>query len=520
MSNSQSYSEYFLLGVVVCAIVGMILLPYTTVRNRLAQSIKGYLQTVSQTIYKPLISLLSISTVYLLFKAYASYTDEASGSLHSKMWIIETVYLLATLSLLGWLLTRLTLLAKEALINHKRDLTAYQISTIGMGTVCVHVFVLFYFTSIFLNLLPTGSWTSPLQFFAQPSRLVAELLLLYTVYILIKSKLIASLSRSNLVNNILLKSIIPYLLLYIGFNRCVSFALTHIHSSELSPPILAETRSSFTKVWSIANVGLLWWMFYRTTCVGEAASTKYIIKQQDRAMIQVLAKVIRILATLVAIATFAQIYWGSVSGLATILGASTLGLGFAGQTIVANYLSGIMIYFENQFQVGDWIYAADHKFEGTVEYIGLRSTAIRTFDKRLIYVPNTFFASTPIVNASRMTNRRIKETIKIEVKAYTKLHQITSQIQKMFREHKGIDQEQTLLVHLTNFGEFSLDINVYAFTKTTNWEEYRSIQQDVLLKIGHIIIANGSNLAVPTRKLITNQIEDRPNTTSTISVSS
>jgi len=59
--------------------------------------------------------------------------------------------------------------------------------------------------------------------------------------------------------------------------------------------------------------------------------------------------------------------------------------------------------------------------------------------------------------------------------------------------------KNTLMVNLTNFGDFSVDINVYAFSKTVDWEEWRIAKEEVLKEIWRIIKRNGLEFAYPTQ---------------------
>ena len=101
----------------------------------------------------------------------------------------------------------------------------------------------------------------------------------------------------------------------------------------------------------------------------------------------------------------------SVSGLLAFGGIGGIAVGFAAKDMLANFLGGLSIYLDRPFAVGDWIRSPDRSIEGTVEDIGLRVTRIRTFDQRPLYVPNSTFSSVSLENPSRMTNRRIYETI-------------------------------------------------------------------------------------------------------------
>ena len=73
----------------------------------------------------------------------------------------------------------------------------------------------------------------------------------------------------------------------------------------------------------------------------------------------------------------------------------------------------MFVYLDRPFAVGDWVRSPDREIEGTVENIGWRVTRIRTFDKRPLYIPNSIFSQIAVENPSRMSNRRIKETIGI-----------------------------------------------------------------------------------------------------------
>ena len=62
-----------------------------------------------------------------------------------------------------------------------------------------------------------------------------------------------------------------------------------------------------------------------------------------------------------------------------------------------------------------------------------------------------------------------------------------------------MDHSVTEMVHMTRFSESSIDINVYYFTTTTNWEEWRSIQEEHMLAFIRIVEEAGANMAFPTR---------------------
>jgi len=132
----------------------------------------------------------------------------------------------------------------------------------------------------------------------------------------------------------------------------------------------------------------------------------------------------------------------------------------------------------------------------------MRTTKIRSFKKSLITLPNQMLANSPIENFSRRGIRRIKMTIGVTYSTTSEqMEKILTEITTMLRNHKDIAQKETLLVNFTSFGDSSLDIFIYTFSNTANWEKYMNIKEDVNLKIMKIIEENGSDFAFPSRSL-------------------
>lgn len=181
--------------------------------------------------------------------------------------------------------------------------------------------------------------------------------------------------------------------------------------------------------------------------------------------------------------------------------ATTLILGVAAKDSLSNFFGGIVIYCDRPFEIGHWIKVREKQIEGTVEHIGWRMTRIRTFDKRPLYVPNSVFMMESVENPSRMSHRRIKTLIGVRYEDASKLEVILAEIHDMISHHASIDNKQTILINFTEFAESSLNILIYCFTKTTNWNKYLEVKQDVYLNIIAIIKKHGADCAFPTRTL-------------------
>lgn len=267
----------------------------------------------------------------------------------------------------------------------------------------------------------------------------------------------------------------------------------------------AGAGSFFAAVRQIVVILLLAWFLLKFTNGVERRLLERLKAEPDQvqtrmdpttlhALVRLLRLVIVIAAVLVVLPTLgveitAVLAFGGIGGIA---------VGFAAQDLLANFFGGLLIYLDRPFAIGDWIRSPDREIEGTVEKIGWRLTIVRTFDKRPLYVPNSVFNKLSLENPSRMSHRRIYETIGIRYRDADKMGVIVEDVKAMLLAHEEIDTSQTMIVNFNYFAPSSLDFFVYTFTKTTNWIRFHEIKQDVLLRIVAIIHSHGADTAFPT----------------------
>lgn len=221
-------------------------------------------------------------------------------------------------------------------------------------------------------------------------------------------------------------------------------------------------------------------------------------KAVDITTLDAVTKLLRLSILITAVLVALQTLGFSISGVLAFGGVGGIAVGFAARDLLANFFGGLMVYLDRPFSVGDWVRSPDRNIEGTVEEIGWRLTRIRTFDKRPLYVPNATFANIAVENPSRMSHRRIYETIGVRYDDADKLETIIKDVIDMLKAHPEIDDTQTLIVNFNAFAASSLDFFVYTFTHTTNWVKFHGVKQDVLFKIYNIIIGHGAEVAFPT----------------------
>lgn len=213
-----------------------------------------------------------------------------------------------------------------------------------------------------------------------------------------------------------------------------------------------------------------------------------------------LLNIIRGIFMAIALGTILQIWGINVAGLIAGLGIGGLAFALAAKDTAANLFGSIALLLDKSIRIGEWIRIDN--VEGIVEDIGMRTTKIRSFQKSLIMLPNQMIANSPIENFSRRGIRRIKMTIGLTYNAKSEqIEKIVLDIKSLLQNHEGIAHNETLLVNFTTFDESSLNILIYAFASTSNWEKYLNIQEDINLKILKIIEKNHATFAFPSQSL-------------------
>jgi len=274
--------------------------------------------------------------------------------------------------------------------------------------------------------------------------------------------------------------------------------------AEVMEPVMDESITGLIRpvfvVMMISTV--LWFLVRMITRAEELLKTPgYTQEPMDETTVTALAKLLRLSVFITGGLVIAQSMGISISGVLAFGGIGGIAVGFAAKDLLANFFGGLMVYLDRPFSVGDWVRSPDRNIEGTIEHIGWRLTIIRTFDKRPLYVPNSTFTSIALENPSRMSHRRIYETMGVRYDDVAQLPAIVEAVKTMLSEHSEIDQNQTLIVNFNKYGASSLDFFIYCMTITTNWVKYHEVKQDVLFKIAEIVEQHGAEFAFPTQTL-------------------
>jgi MscS family membrane protein len=267
-------------------------------------------------------------------------------------------------------------------------------------------------------------------------------------------------------------------------------------------PLSKNVYITISKLFRASVIIMITWGLYNLEgtfiTLHEKMESKFNFKT-NKILKPFLTKALRFTTIAIAIGIIAEEFEYDVSGFVAGLGLGGLAVAMAAKDTLANVFGGVVIIMDKPFDIGDWINVGS--VEGVVEDINFRSTKIRTFDKAVVTVPNSILTAESITNNSRRGIRRI--TFKLGVVYSTpieKLRRCIDNIERMLVEHPRVDK-QAIYVKLDEFGDSSLNIFVYFFTNTANWEEYLNIKQDINFRILEILEKEGVSLAFPSTSI-------------------
>jgi MscS family membrane protein len=123
-----------------------------------------------------------------------------------------------------------------------------------------------------------------------------------------------------------------------------------------------------------------------------------------------LRRIINALAFIIAAALILRVLGYNISALLAGLGIGGAAVALASKDTLSNIFGSFTVFMDKPFRLNDRIKIGD--YDGVVTEMGLRSSRLRTLENRMVSIPNSLFASTPIENISSATNAKITQTIR------------------------------------------------------------------------------------------------------------
>ena len=236
-----------------------------------------------------------------------------------------------------------------------------------------------------------------------------------------------------------------------------------------------------------------------------SATVEYVIKiywlnyQPNNAnleqSINALIPAIRIIIWLIGMVFLLDNLGFDISAVVTSLGIGGVAIALASQGVLQDLFSYFSILLDRPFELGDFIIVGDYL--GAVEYVGIKTTRLRSIDGEQIIMANTDLVNSRIRNYKRMHKRRIvlKFGVVYETTA-EQLAQIPEVVQQIIAQTENAACDRA---HFAGYGEYSLDFEVIYFINTNDYTVYMNAQQEINLAVKTKFAELGINFAYPTQ---------------------
>ena len=209
-------------------------------------------------------------------------------------------------------------------------------------------------------------------------------------------------------------------------------------------------------------------------------------------------KLLKVLAVMSG-ALFIFFYIAGINLTAVIagLGVGGIAVALAAQKTLENLFGGITVVSDESLHVGDLCRIGDYL--GTVHAIGLRSTQLRTLARTIVSIPNGQLALMNLENLGKRDMIWFHHKLKLRYETTAdQLRYLLAEIREVLYRHPKVESSSAR-VRLIGFGDSSLDLEVFAYVLETDYADFLTIQEDLLLRIMDIVRGSGSGFAFPAQ---------------------
>ncbi len=249
---------------------------------------------------------------------------------------------------------------------------------------------------------------------------------------------------------------------------------------------------------SILNFGVIFGLgYFATTVIQRIVKSTVLPKtKMDKGSQNALVSGVGYIGyTLAAVVALSSIGF-NLSSIAIVAGALSVGIGFGLQTIVSNFVSGIILLVERPIKEGDWIEASG--FSGTVKKISVRSTQIETFDRAMVVVPNSELIAGSVLNWTH-SNETGRVRVSVGVSYDSDPKRVERLLLKVGKSHEMALKSPEPFVRFQQFGDSSLDFDLIIYVKDKNY--MFQVRSELHYSIFELFKKEGIEIPFPQRDL-------------------
>ncbi len=185
-----------------------------------------------------------------------------------------------------------------------------------------------------------------------------------------------------------------------------------------------------------------------------------------------------------------------LSKFTILAGAFGVGVGFGLQTVVSNFVSGLILLFERPVRPGDWVQVGPTL--GEVTRIGGRSSTVRTYEGAEVIVPNSNLISNEVINWT-LSDRRVRVEIKVGVAYGSDPVTVLDLLRAAGAAHPRVLTDPAPAALFTGFGDSSLDFVLRVWTDSFTIQQ--QVRSDVAIAVHQALTRAGIAIPFPQRDL-------------------
>lgn len=256
------------------------------------------------------------------------------------------------------------------------------------------------------------------------------------------------------------------------------------------------------------TIAVVWFILITMSHIAETiitSSSNISDKSLDANLLRLTERTIGTLLIVGIVFRFVQNLGVPVYGLVAGAGVGGVAIALAARSTLENFIGTLNMFADRPVRVGDFCrYGEDSgglNRVGTIEEIGMRSTRIRGLDRTVTTIPNAELSSTQIVNLSERNMMLLKMEIGLRLDTTTEqLREVVTQLREMLIAHPSIADDPAR-VRVTDIEHDSIDIELFAYVDTNDWNEFLAVREDVIFRIIRITEDNGTVFAYPTQTI-------------------
>ena len=250
---------------------------------------------------------------------------------------------------------------------------------------------------------------------------------------------------------------------------------------------------------AVVNFGVIWTVLRcKGVLLQHLKADRRWLPQRDprdrRFLLDLFDKLITAVVVVIGLLELLRLLGVSPLLLLTASGIGAAAVGFGAKALVENLISGVMLYINRPFSLGDLIEIPDRRLSGSVRKISIFYTELITAEREPIYVPNALFATGAVSNLSRRDHRRLVLELALRAEDARRCGPIAAQLAAELPGDPSLSAELPQRVHVSGLDDGRPRLRLECFC-TNDQDQFAAVRQHWLLRIAAVVEEHGAALA-------------------------